>query len=376
MSFTYAPSTKAWLTLSLLDGVGPQALTRLLQHFPDPIDALAADLLTLQSIGLRPAALDIIQRYQQGEVSLGARLDAVYRWLERPGCQVLCLDSTEYPALLRDIPDPPPLLYLQGNAQLLHDPQLAMVGTRHPGPHGAATARQFARSFAESGLVVTSGMALGIDGACHQGALDAGGQTIAVWGTGLDNCYPKRHSALASAIVEGGGLLVSEQPPDAPAHAGQFPKRNRIISGLSLGTLVVEASLNSGSLITARLALEQNREVFAMPGSIHSTQARGCHQLLREGAHLVETVRDVLEVLRLPIRAAIEADTKSSQAAHRELTSLSASPLWPLLDHNPVSVDWLGEQSSLPVERVMQELLELELDGHVQHTPHGYSRLA
>lgn len=366
-------SAQAWLTLSLLEGVGPQSLRRLLKHFPDPADALAADLLTLQSFGLKAGALDVIQRYQQGDPALGARLDHALCWLERPGCQVLCLDSPDYPALLSRIPDPPPLLYLQGDARLLHDPQLAMVGTRHPGPHGAATARQFARSFTESGLVVTSGMALGIDGACHQGALDAGGQTIAVWGTGLDNCYPKRHRSLARAIIEQGGLLVSEQPPDAAPHAGQFPKRNRIISGLSLGTLVVEASLNSGSLITARLALEQNREVFAMPGSIHSTQARGCHQLLREGAHLVETVRDVLEVLRLPLQAAIEAQPIRTSVAEPPAPN---SVLWPLLDHHPVSVDWLGEHSGLPVERVMQELMELELDGHVQHTAHGYSRLA
>lgn len=373
MPHTIEHSLQAWLTLSFLDGVGPRTLARLLEYFPNPADALAADLLTLQSLGLRPAALDTIQRYQQGDAALAARLHAIQEWLERPGCQVLRLDSPDYPALLRRIPDPPPLLYLQGDAQLLHDPQLAMVGSRHPGPHGAATARQFARSFTENGLLVTSGMALGIDGACHQGALDAGGQTIAVWGTGLDNCYPKRHRALASAIVEQGGLLVSEQPPDAPAHAGQFPKRNRIISGLSLGTLVVEASLNSGSLITARLALEQDREVFAMPGSIHSTQARGCHQLLREGAHLVETVRDVLEVLRLPLLAAIEAKPGPSQEVG---LAAPMSLLWPLLDHNPVSVDWLGDRSGLPVERVMQELMELELDGRVQHTSHGYSRRA
>jgi len=368
------PSLQAWLTLSLLEGVGPQSLTRLLKHFPDPADALAADLLTLQSLGLRATALDVIQRYQQGDAALGARLDKAQKWLQRPGCSVLPLDSPQYPAQLRRIADPPPLLYLQGNSSLLHDPQLAMVGTRHPGPHGAATARQFARSFAESGLVVTSGMALGIDGACHQGALDAGGQTIAVWGTGLDNCYPKRHWALASAIVEQGGLLVSEQPPDAPAHAGQFPKRNRIISGLSLGTLVVEASLNSGSLITARLALEQNREVFAMPGSIHSAQAKGCHQLLREGAHLVETVRDVLEVLRLPLRAALDAASAPSTAQASVQAQAPGSPLWPVLGHDPVSADWLAEHSGLPIERVMQELMELELDGHAQHTPHGYSR--
>ncbi len=373
MSPPTAPSLQAWLSLSLLEGVGPRTLTRLLQHFPNPADALVADLLTLQSLGLRSAALDSIQRHQQSDAALCTRLQAVQSWLERPGCQVLCLDSPDYPALLRRIPDPPPLVYLQGDVRLLHDPQLAMVGSRHPGPHGAATARRFARSFTDNGLLVTSGMALGIDGACHQGALDAGGQTIAVWGTGLNHCYPKRHRALANAILDQGGLLVSEQPPDVAAQAGQFPRRNRIISGLSLGTLVVEASLNSGSLITARLALEQNREVFAVPGSIHSVQARGCHQLLREGAHLVETVRDVLDVLRLPLLAAIESQPCPEQGTY---SAAAAGALWSLLDHNPVSVDWLGERSGLPVERIMQELMELELDGHVQHTPHGYSRRA
>tara|TARA_R110001592_G_scaffold19231_18_gene79168 strand:- start:10323 stop:11444 length:1122 start_codon:yes stop_codon:yes gene_type:complete len=372
MSLSSSSSLQAWLTLSFLDGVGPRTMARLLQNYLSPADVLAADLSALQSLGLRPTTLNVIQRYQQGDVVLSRRLDAVHQWLERPGCQVLCLDSADYPALLRRIPDPPPILYLQGDARLLHDPQLAMVGSRHPGPHGAATARQFARSFTENGLLITSGMALGIDGACHQGALDAGGQTIAVWGTGLDNCYPKRHRALASAIVEQGGLLVSEQPPDAFAQPGQFPRRNRIISGLSLGTLVVEAAMNSGSLITARLALEQNREVFAMPGSIHSVHARGSHQLLREGAHLVETVSDVLEVLRLPLLAAID----SASANRPETAPVSPrSPLWPHLGHVPVSVDWLGQRSKMPVERVMQELMDLELEGLVQHTSHGYSRL-
>jgi len=268
--------------------------------------------------------------------------------------------------VLKEIADPPVVLYVQGRVSILQDPQLGMVGTRHPGPHGAATARAFARAFTESGLLVTSGMALGIDAACHQGALDVSGQTVAVWGTGLDNCYPKRHRALAQAIVDHGGALVSELPPGSGPQHGQFPRRNRIISGLSLGTLVVEASLNSGSLITARLALEQNREVFAMPGSIHNPQARGCHRLLREGATLVETVQDVLDVLKVPLQAAI--------AASPEPVTESGHPLWPWLSHEPVSADWLSQHSGLAVHQVLQGLLELELEDRVQQTPHGYSR--
>lgn len=358
---------QAFVVLSLLDGLGARALTRLLQLVARPADILEADLLRLQSLGLKPRVIEAIQAWQRGGADMHARYERIQRWLEQPGCAVLCLDSPDYPALLGEIADPPPLLYLRGDPQLLHDPQLAMVGTRHPGPHGAATARAFARSFTASGLLVTSGMALGIDGACHQGALDAGGQTVAVWGTGLDNCYPRRHQALAGQILEQGGLLVSEHPPDASAQPGQFPQRNRIISGLSLGTLVVEASLNSGSLITARLALEQNREVFAMPGSIHNPQAKGCHQLLRQGAHLVETVQDVLDVLKLPLKAALAAAETAGETA-------PDSPLWRCLGYQPASVDWLSQQSGLAVERVMGELLDLELAGHVQQTPHGFSR--
>ncbi|MBQ0778643.1 MAG: DNA-processing protein DprA [Pseudomonas sp.] len=369
MHYPLSDSRQAFVVLSLLDGFGARAVTRLLPHFPCLADVLDADLLRLQSLGLKPRAIESVQAWQRGDAALLARFERVQTWLEQSGCSALCLDSPDYPALLREIADPPPLLYLRGDPGLLHDPQLAMVGTRHPGPHGGATARAFARSFTASGLLVTSGMALGIDGACHQGALDAEGQTIAVWGTGLDNCYPRRHKALAAQIVEQGGLLVSELPPDAAAQPGQFPQRNRIISGLSLGTLVVEASLNSGSLITARLALEQNREVFAMPGSIHNTQAKGCHQLLRQGAHLVETVQDVLDVLKLPLKAALAAAEGCD-----EVTQAPDSRLWRCLDHQPASIDWLSQHSGLAVEQVMYELLDLELAGHVQQTPHGFSR--
>lgn len=365
MAFQLADPQQAWLALSMLDGLGPRSLQRLLSHFPSPVEALAADFMTLQRVGVSPRLQASIQALQQGDAALLDRIDAALTWLDAPDCYLLCLESPDYPPLLREIADPPPVLFVRGNISLLKDPQLAMVGTRHPGPHGAATARAFARSFTESGLVVTSGMALGIDGACHQGALDVAGQTIAVWGTGLDNCYPKRHRRLAEDILANGGALVSELAPAMGPHASQFPRRNRIISGLSLGTLVVEASLNSGSLITARLALEQNREVFAMPGSIHNAQARGCHRLLREGATLVETVQDVLNVLHVPLTAALAEPAAASRTEH---------PLSKWLSHDPVSADWLSQHSGVPVQRVLQDLLELELEGIVQQTPHGYSR--
>ncbi|MFN3582253.1 MAG: DNA-processing protein DprA [Pseudomonas sp.] len=367
MSYDLSDPRQAWLALSMLRGLGQRALRRITESFSSPIDALNADLLTLQSLGLPAPLLDSIQRAQQHDAEFSGRMQACLAWLEGDGCHLLALNDSAYPTLLKEISDPPLVLYVQGQLSILQDPQLGMVGTRHPGPHGAATARAFARAFTESGLLVTSGMALGIDAACHQGALDVSGQTVAVWGTGLDNCYPKRHRALAQAIVDHGGALVSEMPPGSGPQPGQFPKRNRIISGLSLGTLVVEASLNSGSLITARLALEQNREVFAMPGSIHNPQARGCHRLLREGATLVETVQDVLDVLKVPLQAAIASS--SEPAAEPD------HPLWRWLSHEPVSADWLSRNSGLAISQVLQGLLELELEDRVQQTPHGYSRL-
>lgn len=358
----------SWLTLSLLDGLGPVARRRLLDEFEDPTDLLQSDLLTLGHMGFSTRIQKAVHQYQNGDNSILSRVEQSLEWLEQPSCHLLTFNADDYPPLLREITDPPLVLFVRGDLALLSDPQIAMVGTRHPGPHGAATAKSFARSFANSGLVVTSGMALGIDGACHQGALDAGGHTIAVWGTGLGHCYPRRHHALAEQIVEAGGALVSEQPPQTGPHAGLFPLRNRIISGLSLGTLVVEASVNSGSLITARLAMEQNREVFAMPGSIHNPQARGCHRLLRDGATLVETVTDVLDVLQVPLRAALTAAPSTSDPSVDH-------PLWRWLGHDPVTADWITAQSGLPVSTVLQGLMELELDGHVQQTAHGYSRL-
>ena len=358
---------QAWLALMLLDGVGPRFFQRLRSLALSPTDFLIARPETLAPLQMAGSTLADLRRWQRGDVELHQRLQMALQWQSHEGCQLLFLDDPEYPPLLAAISDPPPVLFVRGNASALHDPQIAMVGTRHPSPVGAETARRFARSFTASGLTVTSGMAMGVDGACHQGALDAAGQTVAVWGTGLDNCYPRRHRKLAEAIVDSGGALVSELWPDAGPHPAQFPRRNRIISGLSLGTLVVEASLNSGSLITARLALEHNREVFAMPGSIHNVQARGCHRLLREGACLVEQVQDVLDALRLPLTAALEEPEASAQSA-------PDTPLWRWLGTDPVSPDWLAQQSGIGVSEVLQQLLDLELDGQVLASPAGYCR--
>lgn len=369
MSTHLSDSRQAWLMLSMLDGLGPSSFRRLSDFFPCPVDALSTDLLTLKRLGLNKRLLESIQRAQQGDAELQQKMERAMTWAEQPGCQLLVQEDSAYPALLREISDPPLVLFVRGNVRILGDPQIGMVGTRHPGPHGAATARAFARSFTERGLTVTSGMALGIDAACHQGVLDVQGQTIAVWGTGLDRCYPRRHLKLADSIVDAGGALVSEFAPWLGPQPGQFPQRNRIISGLSLGTLVVEASLNSGSLITARLALEQNREVFAMPGSIHNPQARGCHRLLREGATLVETVQDVLDVLRIPLRAAL------APAAEADTEAEPQHPLWRSLGFEAVSADWLSVHSGVAIHEVLQLLLDWELDGRVQHTAHGYSRL-
>lgn len=360
---------RRWLLLTLLPGLGPRSWQRLAEQLTDLTALWSLSPASLRALGLRPATIEAICGLTHADSELTARLQVVEDWLADADNHLLCLDDPGYPAQLKEIADPPLVLFVRGNPALLQDPQLAMVGTRHPSPHGGGTAKAFAEAFVQAGLTVTSGMALGIDAAAHQGAMDGGGQTIAVWGTGLQRCYPKRHAHLAERIVEQGGALVSVFWPDIGPQPGQFPTRNRIISGLSLGTLVVEASLNSGSLITARLAAEQNREVFAMPGSIHNPQARGCHRLLRDGACLVETVQDVLQVLKLPLLDALSASQAAAAAS-----APSKDPLLRWLDTEPVTADWLSLQADLPVHQVLQRLLELELDGQVIKSPQGYCR--
>lgn len=345
---------EARLRLHALPEIGPRRYRQLLAAFGSAAAALSAPAPAWRALGLPEIAA--VARRSSGVRQQAA---AALAWLERAGQHLLCHDDPRYPALLAELDDAPPLLFVAGAPELLERPQLAMVGSRQASRPGLDTAARFARSLAGGGFVVTSGLALGIDGAAHLGALEAGGGTVAVLGTGLHCLYPKRHSGLAQRIVAGGGALVSELPLDAAPQPGNFPRRNRIISGLSLGVLVVEASPSSGSLITARLAAEQGREVFAIPGSIHHPGARGCHQLIREGAQLVESVDDILAALRgwqrvAPVAAANDAAPPGAD-----------HPLLALLRAAPLSSEALAAHSGLALPELLAQLTELELDGRI-----------
>lgn len=298
--------------------------------------------------------------------------------MQRSGARLVPVTSPDYPPLLKQISDPPYALFARGDLFLIGAPQLAMVGSRNPSVEGRRNAEEFAEYLAKCGLVITSGMALGIDAASHRGAMK-GGKTVAVWGTGLDRAYPPRNRELAEEILASGGLILSEFPPGTPPLPTHFPRRNRIISGLSVGTLVVEAAKQSGSLITARLASEQGREVFAIPGSIHNPMARGCHRLLRDGAKLVESAADILEELG-PLLGLEPAPMLGAQASTASSEAAPEDPEYKLLlnslDYAPTSVDALVERTGLTPDVVSSMLLMLELQGHVEASPGGrYSRV-
>ena len=314
-------------------------------------------------------------------------MDPLQRWLAHGHRRLLRLDQPEYPALLRHLADAPRVLYVDGDAGLLWRPTIAIVGSRRPTAGGLDNARAFAGALARAGWCIASGMAAGIDTAAHLGALDAGGATIAVLGTGIDLVYPRQHAQLAADIAAN-GALVGEYPPGVPGQANHFPRRNRIISGLSLGTLVVEASLRSGSLTTARYAAEQGREVFALPGSIHNPLARGCHKLIREGAKLVETATEVLEDLRgvgailadgLRERlAALDTQSRIDPTAQPSGNTRGNDPeyaaLMQALDHTPAALDELVERTGLAAGALSSMLLVLELDGLVCAENGRYAR--
>ncbi|WP_122315193.1 DNA-processing protein DprA [Pseudomonas cichorii] len=348
---------EARLRLHRLPEVGPKRFSRLIDAFGSASAALSAPASAWRALGL-PSACAEARRDPQ--VRDGA--SAALAWLERPGQHLLMWDDPGYPALLAEIADPPPLLFIAGNPSLLERPQLGMVGSRRASKPGLDTAAAFARSLAGAGFVITSGLALGIDGAAHQGALDVGGATIGVLGTGLEKFYPQRHRQLAEQMIAQGSAVISEFPLDAEPQTSNFPRRNRIISGLSLGVLVVEASVRSGSLITARLAAEQGREVYAIPGSIHHPGARGCHQLIRDGAVLVESVDHILETLQHWQRMT-PADTTP------ELTAPPSAkhPLLSILHAAPHTSEALAVASEWPLPRVLAALTELELDGMISN---------
>ena len=301
------------------------------------------------------------------------------RWLENPNHSIVTLDDPRYPPRLLEVADPPALLFVAGAVETLSQPQLAMVGSRNATPAAAQTAYDFAHSLSSTGLTITSGLALGIDAASHRGALAGEGYTLAVLGCGPDQVYPGQHASLSSEISANGGAVISEFPTGVGPLAHHFPRRNRIISGLSVGVLVVEAAARSGSLITARYAMEQGREVFAIPGSIHNPLARGCHGLIRQGAKLVETADDILEeigpLLSLPERG-VHDNTENAESSDPELGD-DYKLLLENVDYDPTPIDLLVERTRLTAQVVSSMLLQLELGGYVSSISAGrYTRTA
>ena len=368
---------RAWLRLALTPGVGNTTARKLLTAFGSAQAIFEQSSATLQKLGSDKLASSL----RSEPPSLAAQLQTTTDWLKAgDDRRIAVLGDTAYPAALLDIEDPPLMLYMLGTLASHADTatttianSLAIVGSRNPTPQGESNARQFARAFGGAGICVVSGLALGIDGAAHDGAMLGGGETIAVVGTGLDRVYPKRHLDLAHRIARQ-GMLISEFPLGTPPLTANFPKRNRIISGLSRGTLVVEAALQSGSLITARLAAEQGKEVFAIPGSIHSPQSRGCHALIKQGAKLVEVAQDVLEELRL-VPAVSGAALEAGEAD--EAVSARDDPLLAALGFDPVNLDALQARTGLDTAHLQAGLLELELDGQVARLPGGlFQRIA
>lgn len=349
----------AWFRLLETPGVSRSAARRLLAACGSPERVLSAHVGLWREIGGADAAAGLAQP----PARLDERLAVASAWLAGSDDRhVITIGDPTYPALLLQSADPPLLLYAQGDPSWLSQHTVAVVGSRNATPQGEANARAFSKSLSLQGWVVVSGLAQGIDGAAHDGALQGPTGTVAVVGTGLDRIYPPKHRALAHRIAQQ-GCIVSEFPPGTPALPHHFPQRNRIIAGLSLGTLVVEAAVESGSLITARMASEAGREVFAIPGSIHSPQAKGCHALLKQGAKLVESAEDILEELRVG-KPHPAADLPSQE-------SLVTDPLLLALGHDPVGLDELLGRTGWPVAELSARLLSLELEGLVARLPGG-----
>lgn len=353
---------REWIAASLLPGIGPVTLARLRQEGVSVSQLLRAEAALPPSVRLRRDTLDAIHQYQY-EGPLFARAEQLLQQAAGMGIQVLGFDHALYPRLLAEIPDPPLVLWVRGELTALELPQLGIVGSRHASRTGAKLAYDFASGLARSGVIACSGLALGIDAAAHQGCVDQQKATVAVLGTGVDRIYPRRHQRLAEQILASGGALVSEYPPGTAPLQGNFPRRNRIISGLSTGVLVVEAATKSGSLITARLALEQGREVFAIPGSIHNPLSRGCHALIREGATLIETIDQLIEELGSLLGALIPETTGSEIEAESPALTPELQQLLDRIPWEPLWLDHLAAEAGLPLPRLQAMLMQLELEG-------------
>jgi DNA processing protein len=390
----------AWWTLSSIQGIGSIALNKIREQLPSCSALAECSAQDLIAIGLKPG---LANTWQQANASSGnltpfvlAGWQKIQTWCHQLDCGVLTPDDDAYPKALSALPDAPILLFYRGNPQVLNEPSIAIVGSRNPSYYGREQAFTIAQQLVTSDLHVISGLAIGIDGEAHKGALNNSttvghGKTIAVLGSGLEEIYPKRHQALADLIVVSGGVLLSEHLPDIKALAQHFPRRNRLVSGMSLGTLVIEAAYKSGSLITARFAAEQGREVFALPGAVINPLSRGCHQLIKEGANLIENATDIINLINSDLAIETRAagiDVEGQVENQHDLFGASAEVarsgpklagigkiVYQALDVVPTSIDSLVNRTGLSVAEVAQQLIIMELKGHVAQTPGGYVRL-
>jgi DNA processing protein len=354
-----------WLVLLRLPLISIAQKKTLVAYFGNPNTALAATPSSLLSS--RIVTEPQLKAFNQIDMLAGKK---DFEILEKLSTGFIPWNDPGFPSLLNEIPSPPLGLFYKGDPKLLNCDQISIVGSRNASPTGLRTAANFARDLSKLGLVVTSGLASGVDSSAHQGALANGSPTIAVMGTGIDSIYPRSNLRLYEKIVEN-GLIVTEFPPETPPRRAHFPQRNRIISGLSLGVLVIEAGIRSGSLITARLAAEQGREVFAVPNSIYLPTSRGCHKLIRDGAKLVETIDDIIEETRISyLRQGI-----NNASHYTDPISECDILIYKLIDYAPTPLEYLIEKSGMATERVLSDLLELEMKDLIIQTPGGYQKL-
>lgn len=354
------------LALRSLKGIGNVRARNLLDHFSCAENLFRASRQSLLEFGLKSDTISQIENFN---------FDLIYptlQWAEQRGRSIIALGSPLYPPLLAQINNPPLLLFVLGDPGLLNTPQIALVGTRRPTVQGIHNTQAFSRALCDAGLAITSGLALGIDGEAHRAALAANGHTIAVMATGLNRVSPSAHRLLAHQIANH-GVLVSEKLPDEAVDKGSFPQRNRIIAGLSLGTLVIEAAQTSGSLITANLALDEGREVWAIPGSIHSPQSKGCHQLIKQGGKLVESLQDILEDIGW-IKAVSQQSRSALPMSKKPVTDPDLKQLLDAIDYQVTPLDTILQRTQLTVETLTHKLLHLELEGWIINSAGGYHR--
>jgi DNA processing protein len=387
----------AWWTLSSIPGIGSIALNKIRAQLPNCSALVECSAQDLISFGLKPERANDWQQLRVSSCSKNpfvlAGWQKIQAWNQQENCGILIPDDESYPQALSALRDAPIFLFYRGNPKPLNEASIAIVGSRNPTHYGREQAFTIAQQLVTSDWHVISGLAIGIDGEAHQGALNnptgiGKGKTIAVLGSGLEEIYPKRHQALADHIVAGGGVLLSEHLPDVKALAQHFPRRNRIVSGMSLGTLVIEAAYKSGSLITARLAAEQGREVFALPGAVTNPLSRGCHQLIKEGANLIESAADILILLNSDLAVETRAaETENQQHLFAESAQVAiaksalpklegpANTIYQALDVVPTSIDSLVNRTGLTVAEIAQHLILMELKGQIAQSPGGYVRL-